>query len=149
MQKGYDEARKAGAAAIILRLNTYGGTVVHADSIRTLILNSSMPVYAFIDNNAASAGALIAISCDSIYMREGANIGAATVVNQTGEAMPDKYQSCGRRYVLRPRLRDMIRYIRFRGIPQCIGDEIRKLRKQWSMSALSFPVFAIRQKCLH
>ena len=59
MQKGYDEARKAGAAAIILRLNTYGGTVVHADSIRTLILNSSMPVYAFIDNNAASAGALI------------------------------------------------------------------------------------------
>ena len=52
-----------------------------------------MPVYAFIDNNAASAGALIAISCDSIYMREGANIGAATVVNQTGKAMPDKYQS--------------------------------------------------------
>lgn len=93
MQKGYDEAQKAGAAAIILRLNTYGGTVVHADSIRTLILNSSMPVYAFIDNNAASAGALIAISCDSIYMREGANIGAATVVNQTGKAMPDKYQS--------------------------------------------------------
>ena len=93
MQKGYDEARKVGAEAIILRLNTYGGTVVHADSIRTLILNSSMPVYAFIDNNAASAGALIAISCDSIYMREGANIGAATVVNQTGEAMPDKYQS--------------------------------------------------------
>lgn len=44
--EGYDEAQKAGAAAIILRLNTYGGTVVHADSIRTLILNSSMPVYA-------------------------------------------------------------------------------------------------------
>lgn len=41
----------------------------------------------------ASAGALISIACDKIYMREGANIGAATVVNQTGEAMPDKYQS--------------------------------------------------------
>lgn len=93
MQKGYDEARALSARAIILRLNTYGGTVVHADSIRTLILNSPIPVYAFIDNNAASAGALIAIACDSIYMREGANIGAATVVNQTGAAMPDKYQS--------------------------------------------------------
>jgi membrane-bound serine protease (ClpP class) len=47
----------------------------------------------YIDNNAASAGALISIACDSIYMRAGANIGAATVVNQNAEAMPDKYQS--------------------------------------------------------
>lgn len=50
-------------------------------------------MHVFIDNNAASAGALISIACDSIYMRPGANIGAATVVNQTGEQMPDKYQS--------------------------------------------------------
>ncbi|RLD66699.1 MAG: nodulation protein NfeD [Bacteroidetes bacterium] len=74
-------------------MNTYGGLVDAADSIRTKILNSEIPVFVFIDNNAASAGALIAISCDSIYMRPGANIGAATVVNQTGEAVPDKYQS--------------------------------------------------------
>ncbi|MBE0641051.1 MAG: nodulation protein NfeD, partial [Bacteroidales bacterium] len=55
--------------------------------------NSDIPFWVFIDNNAASAGALISIACDSIYMREGASIGAATVVNQTGEALPDKYQS--------------------------------------------------------
>ena len=61
--------------------------------MRTKILNSKIPVWVFIDNNAASAGALISIACDSIYMRKGANIGAATVVNQTGEQMPDKYQS--------------------------------------------------------
>jgi membrane-bound serine protease (ClpP class) len=61
--------------------------------MRTKILNNEIPVWVFIDNNAASAGALISIACDSIYMRKGANIGAATVVNQTGEAMPDKYQS--------------------------------------------------------
>ena len=42
---------------------------------------------------AASAGALISIACDSIYMKTGSSIGAATVVNQTGEVMPDKYQS--------------------------------------------------------
>jgi membrane-bound serine protease (ClpP class) len=52
-----------------------------------------MPVFVFIDKNAASAGALISIACDSIYMSQGASIGAASVVNQTGEVMPDKYQS--------------------------------------------------------
>lgn len=93
VRNGLNEADSLKAACIILHMNTYGGTVLHADSIRTAILNNPIPVYAFIDNNAASAGALIAIACDSIYMRTGANIGAATVVNQTGEAMPDKYQS--------------------------------------------------------
>ncbi len=92
-KKSFAEAKKLQADYIIIRMNTYGGQVVAADSIRTIILNSKIPVFVFIDNNAASAGALISIACDSIYMRKGANIGAATVVNQTGEAMPDKYQS--------------------------------------------------------
>ncbi len=93
VRNGLNEADSLKAACVILHMNTYGGTVLYADSIRTAILNNPIPVFAFIDNNAASAGALIAIACDSIYMRKGANIGAATVVNQTGEAMPDKYQS--------------------------------------------------------
>ncbi|PCH69950.1 MAG: serine protease [Bacteroidales bacterium] len=89
----FNEAKEWNADIILIHMNTYGGMVIHADSIRTAILNSEIPVYVYIDNNAASAGALISIACDSIYMRTGANIGAATVVNQTGEAMPDKYQS--------------------------------------------------------
>ena len=93
VQNGLKNAKELNADIIFIDMNTYGGTVVHADSIRTAILYNEIPVYVFIDNNAASAGALIAISCDSIYMKKGANIGAATVVNQTGEAMPDKYQS--------------------------------------------------------
>lgn len=93
VRQGMAEAQARGAGCVVLHMNTYGGTVVHADSIRTLLLNAPLPVYAFIDNNAASAGALIAIACDSIYMRPGASIGAATVVNQTGDAAPDKYQS--------------------------------------------------------
>lgn len=47
----------------------------------------------FVRNNAASAGALIAIACDSIYMTPGSTIGAASVVNGEGELMPEKYQS--------------------------------------------------------
>ena len=92
-QNAFEEANELNANIILLHLNTYGGQVVFADSIRTKILNSKIPVHVFIDNNAASAGALISIACDSIYMRPGANIGAATVVNQSGEKMPDKYQS--------------------------------------------------------
>lgn len=92
-QKAFKEADEGKYDIMIIHMNTYGGMVDAADSIRTAILNADIPVYVFIDNNAASAGALISIACDSIYMVSGANIGAATVVNQTGEAMPDKYQS--------------------------------------------------------
>lgn len=92
-QKAFIAADSLGADLILIHMNTYGGTVLDADSIRTKILQSPIPVYVFIDNNAASAGALISIACDSIYMRSGGSMGAATVVNQTGQAMPDKYQS--------------------------------------------------------
>ncbi len=91
--KAFAEADSLKADVIVLHMNTYGGSVLDADSMRTKVLNSRIPVYVFIDNNAASAGALISIACDSIFMREGANMGAATVVNETGQAMPDKYQS--------------------------------------------------------
>ncbi len=92
-KQAFSEAEKLNADLFLIDMNTYGGTVVEADSIRTRILNSKIPVVVFIDNNAASAGALISIACDRIYMRSGASFGAATVVNQTGEKMPDKYQS--------------------------------------------------------
>lgn len=92
-QNAFKEANALNADLIIIHMNTYGGMLDAADSIRTIILTSEIPVYVFIDNNAASAGALISIACDSIYMRPGANIGAATVVDQSGKPLPDKYQS--------------------------------------------------------
>jgi membrane-bound serine protease (ClpP class) len=92
-QRAFDHSEEWNADLILIHMNTYGGLVDMADSIRTKILNYHKPVWVFIDNNAASAGALISISCDSIYMRPGGNIGAATVVNQTGEEVPDKFQS--------------------------------------------------------
>ncbi|MBL7924153.1 MAG: nodulation protein NfeD [Bacteroidia bacterium] len=93
VSKGLEEARRLQAGRILIRMNTYGGLLDAADSIRTALLNSPVPVMVFIDNNAASAGALIAIACEKIYMRRGASIGAATVVNESAEALPDKYQS--------------------------------------------------------
>ncbi len=93
IQNGFAEANQLKSDFILIEMNTYGGEVLYADSIRTKILNSKIPIYVFINNNAASAGALIAIACDKIYMRKGASIGAATVVNEKAEKMPDKYQS--------------------------------------------------------
>lgn len=92
-QLAFEEADSLNADVILIHMNTYGGQVDIADSLRTRIMQSSIPVMVFIDNNAASAGALIAISTDRIYMRPGSNIGAATVVDQTGEVVADKYQS--------------------------------------------------------
>lgn len=92
-KRAIENAHKSDADLIVIHMNTYGGTLNDADSIRTKILNSNIPVYVFIDKNAASAGALISIACDSIFMAPGANIGAATVVDQEGKVLPDKYQS--------------------------------------------------------
>ena len=90
---GLEKAVKAEADYVLLDINTYGGAVNAADSIRAAILRYDKPVVAYVNMQAASAGALISIACDSIYMRTGSSIGAATVVNQTGEVAPDKYQS--------------------------------------------------------
>ncbi len=89
----FKEAVMQKVDVVLIKMNTYGGMVDYADSIRTKILESPIKTIVFIDNNAASAGALIAIACDKIYMRKGASMGAASVVNPQGEVMPEKYQS--------------------------------------------------------
>lgn len=90
---GLEKASEAGADWVLLDIDTYGGAVDAADSIRSAILRCELPVAAYVNMQAASAGALISIACDSIYMKTGSTIGAATVVDGKGQVMPDKYQS--------------------------------------------------------
>ena len=90
---GLEKATEAEADYVLLDLDTYGGAVDAADSIRSAILRYEKPVIVYVNMQAASAGALISIACDSIYMKTGSSIGAATVVDQSGKVMPDKYQS--------------------------------------------------------
>ncbi len=87
------EAEKNNADAIIFKINTFGGRVDAATQIKDAILSSKIKTVAFINNRAISAGALIALSCQSIVMAPGSNMGAATVVDQTGEKVAEKYQS--------------------------------------------------------
>ena len=81
---GLEKATAADADFVLLDLDTYGGAVDAADSIRSAILRYDRPIAAYVNMQAASAGALISIACDSIYMKTGSSIGAATVVDQSG-----------------------------------------------------------------
>ena len=92
-RQGEREALESGANLLVVKLNTYGGALDAADSIRTALLRCPLPTLAYVDVNAASAGALIALACDSVYMAPAASMGSATVVNGAGEPMPEKYQS--------------------------------------------------------
>ncbi len=94
VQLAIEEAKNQKSDIILIDMDTFGGAVDDADKIRKNILDVQVPIYVFINKNAASAGALISIACDSIYMQAGSSIGAATVVNGgDGSQAPDKYQS--------------------------------------------------------
>ncbi|MDE2646287.1 MAG: nodulation protein NfeD [Rhodothermaceae bacterium] len=88
------DATNQGAVLTVFEIDTFGGLVDAADKIRKTLLDAEMSTVAFIDKNAASAGALISYAADRIVMVPGASIGAATVVEGVGgDEAPDKYQS--------------------------------------------------------
>ena len=90
------DAEEQGASAIILDINTPGGRLDSALEIKDALLGSAVPVTAFINREAFSAGALIAIAAHTIYMTPGAALGAATPVDQTGEKASEKVVSAVR-----------------------------------------------------
>lgn len=88
-----DHAEKSKADIVVIEMDTFGGALQDALEIADRILKFEKPVWVYINKDAASAGALISIACDSIYMTEGGSIGAATVVGGDGAKAPEKYQS--------------------------------------------------------
>lgn len=87
------EAEEKNAEAIIFEVNTFGGRVDAAVTIRDAIINSKVQTIAFINKRAISAGALISIACKKIIMADASTIGAATVVDMEGKKQSEKYQS--------------------------------------------------------
>lgn len=82
-------AESTGAAVVILDVDTFGGRVDAAVKIRDALLRSPIPVVAFVDNRAISAGALISLAADHIVFAPGGSMGAATPVQlQGGQAAP-------------------------------------------------------------
>ena len=85
-----EEAKSQNAKAIIFDIDTFGGRVDAATQIKDIILDCEIPTIAFINRRAISAGALISLSCDSIFMTSGATIGAATAVDLEGNKASEK-----------------------------------------------------------
>jgi len=93
MERAFKEARDAEADHILMEMNTFGGAVDAASGIGRLISGETIPTTVFVNNDAVSAGAYIALNADSILMTPTANIGAATVVDSTGTAGEAKAMS--------------------------------------------------------
>jgi len=90
------EAESGGAVAAFLDIDTPGGRIDAAERIADAVRSSRIPVYGFVNPRAYSAGALIAISTNGIYMRPGAVIGAATPVDGQGTKASEKMVSAMR-----------------------------------------------------
>ena len=94
--RGLREAAEAHAAAVYLDLDTPGGRIDAAERIADAVRASAVPVYAYVNPRAYSAGALIALSSNGIYMRPGAVLGAATPVDGGGVKASEKVVSAMR-----------------------------------------------------
>lgn len=85
IKKAINKAEEENASLIILELDTPGGLLSSALAIKNYIIESDVPVAVYINKNALSAGALISLSCEAIYMSDGSIIGAATPVYMKGD----------------------------------------------------------------
>jgi len=95
--RGVHEADEAGASLIILEMNTFGGMLDPAWSISDTLMNATdIPTVAYVTKKAISAGALIALSCNRLYMRNGTTIGDCAPIMQSQEGpkmLGEKVQS--------------------------------------------------------
>lgn len=85
LRRAIKEAEMGGASAIILNMNTYGGELGAAIDTMEALLRVNIPTYTYVNTNAGSAGALIALATDQIYMAPVSAIGAAAPVSSSGE----------------------------------------------------------------
>ncbi len=97
LRRVLEEAYEGGAAAVVLVINTPGGRLDAALQMRDALLGSRVRTIAYIDREAFSAGALIAIASQQIYFAPGGVMGAATPVAVTGETADPKVISAVRK----------------------------------------------------
>lgn len=96
IDRGIEEAEEADAGAIIFEIDTPGGFVDAADGIARLLQDTDIETIAYINQDALSAGAFLALNADEIYMHPAARMGAAQVIDQAGNAAGDKADSAWR-----------------------------------------------------
>src|SRR5437763_9403645 len=88
LRRAQKAAESSGASAIVFEMDTYGGRLDSAAEITSVLNRATIPTYTFINSNAGSAGSLIALATQHIYMAPVSAIGAAAPVLPTGEDLP-------------------------------------------------------------
>jgi membrane-bound serine protease (ClpP class) len=88
LDDGISQATSNGAAAVVIKLDTPGGSLFSTNSIVTSILEAKVPVIVWVapaGGFAASAGTFITLSSNIALMAPGTRIGAASPVGGQGE----------------------------------------------------------------
>ncbi|MFB3786461.1 MAG: nodulation protein NfeD [bacterium] len=99
LRRGFEEADEARATYILMEMNTPGGRVDAALDIVDLILDSRIPVAIYVKGGATSAGAIISLAAEKVYMNESSTIGTAAPV-MLGGGESDSMESKALSYVL-------------------------------------------------
>lgn len=88
LRRAVKSAESAGASALVFDMNTHGGRLDSAEEITNILNRTKIPTYMFINTNAGSAGAVVALATKHIYMAPVSAVGAAAPVLSTGEDLP-------------------------------------------------------------
>ncbi len=91
LRRGVEAARAARADALVLRMDTPGGRVDIMREIVSHLIDLEMPTYTLVESDAFSAGAIIALATDHVFMRPQTHIGDAMPIL----AGPQGLQSLG------------------------------------------------------
>lgn len=86
-------AEEENASAVIFEVNTPGGAVDAASEIGKLLTTTEVKTISFINKQALSAGAYIALNTDEIYMVPGSTMGSAAIIDQQGNTAGKKAES--------------------------------------------------------
>jgi membrane-bound serine protease (ClpP class) len=95
-ERAVAEAEEAGVAALVLRIDTPGGRLDAALRMRDVLLGAGVLTIAYVDRDAFSAGALVAIAAERLHLAPGGVIGAATPVLGDGQQADEKTVSAVR-----------------------------------------------------
>jgi membrane-bound serine protease (ClpP class) len=96
LERAVREAEEGDAAALVIRIDTPGGRLDAVLRMRDVLLGAQVPTIAFVDRDAFSAGALVAIAAEQLWLAPGAVIGAATPVLGDGSQADEKTLSAVR-----------------------------------------------------
>lgn len=89
LRRALKDAEAAGASAFVIDMDTPGGELQAGVDILQMLLKARIPTYTWVNDDAGSAGALIALGSDHVYMAPVSAIGAAAPVMGTGQEIPE------------------------------------------------------------